>query len=84
MHYEIPEGETLTEAVVFAVSSLQNRDPTDIPPLADTLDPDALERLFVPDNGRTDGNEIYLSFVYCGSRVTIRDSTVVEVLPIQV
>jgi len=84
MIYEISERETITEAVVLAVSSLQQRDPTDVPPLTDTLDPDALEALFTRDDATTNGDEIYLSFVYCNSRVTIRDATAVEVLPIQV
>ncbi|WP_324663077.1 HalOD1 output domain-containing protein [Haloarcula sediminis] len=59
----------MTVAVVEAVSSFENCDPTDLPPLYDTLDADALDALFETDGGRG----CTVSFPFSDSHVTIEN-----------
>lgn len=80
MEYEIESEESVSQAVVRAVSAATGSDPTSIRPLADVLDPDALDALFAPrGNGQQRiGGE--LSFVYNECRVTVQNG---EYLSIQ-
>lgn len=71
MDYEIDAEESVSEAVIFAVSAVEGCDPVALRPLADVVDPDALNVLFQPraeDVPRTGGD---LSFVYSHCRVTV-------------
>ena len=71
MEYEIGPNESASTAIVRAVSAVEGRKPDSLRPLADVLDPDALDALFESrSNGqpRTGG---CLSFVYSGCRVSI-------------
>lgn len=71
MEYEIGSNESVSTAVVRAVSAVEGRDPSMLPPLADILDPDALDTLFTPRfNGtaRTGGR---LSFIYSTCSITV-------------
>lgn len=71
MEYEIEPNESVSTAVVRAVSAVEGRDPSSLQPLAYVLDPDALDTIFeTRSNGkpRTGGS---LSFVYSNCRVTI-------------
>lgn len=63
--------ESVSTAVVRVVSAVRGRDPDSLRPLADVVDPGALDTLFGPRyNGapRTGGR---LSFVYSECRITI-------------
>ena len=71
MEYEIGPDESVSTAVVRAVSAVEGREPSSLRPLSDVLDPDALDALFEPrSNGRprTGGQ---LSFIYSDCVVTI-------------
>jgi hypothetical protein len=71
VEYEIGPGESVSTAVVRAVSAVEGREPCALRPLAEVVDPAALDSLFDPrDDGapRTGGR---LSFVYNGCYVTI-------------
>lgn len=71
MEYEIGPDESVSVAVVRAVSAVEDRDPMSLRPLTEVLDPDALDSLFGPrGNGdpRPGGS---LSFVYSECRVTV-------------
>lgn len=71
MEYEITDTESVSGAVVCAVSAITGREPSSLPLLADALDPDALDALFdTRPNGepRTGG---HLSFMYGGCRITL-------------
>lgn len=56
----------LSEAIVTAVAEREDAAPTEVPPLYDTIDPDALDRLF---DGRRPGE---VTFEYAGYEVTVR------------
>ena len=71
MESEIGVHESVSTAIVRAVSAVEGREPRRLRPLADVFDPDALDALFDSrPNGepRTGGR---LSFVYSNCRVTI-------------
>lgn len=71
MEYEIGAGESVSTAVIRAVSAVEGRDPRSLRPFADVLDPDSLDALF---DSRCDGTPRVggsLSFVYSRCRITI-------------
>ena len=71
MEYEIGADESVSTAVVRAVSAVEGRVPHSLRPLSDVLDPDALDALFEPrSNGRARiGGQ--LSFIYSNCVITI-------------
>lgn len=81
-----PAGEPISEAILEAVSVATDRPlvPTDtgpsLPPLFDTIDPEALDRLV--DHAETRGTDFSLSFEYDGCQVTVSlDEIVIEPHP---
>lgn len=58
-------------AVVEAVAALTDRAVTDLPPLGESVDSDALDAL-VTDRGRPSGDDTVVRFHYDGARVTVR------------
>ncbi|MFD1646843.1 HalOD1 output domain-containing protein [Haloarchaeobius litoreus] len=71
MEYEIDRDEPVSRAVVRAVSAVEGRDPCSLRPLAEIVDPDALDRLFEPQHDGTPRTGGRLSFVYHGQRITV-------------
>lgn len=67
-HADDPEAGLATD-VVLAVAELSESDPTELPPLSDVIDADALDRLFGPGHSG-DGSD-RVSFNYHGYRVTV-------------
>lgn len=58
-HHDWTSGEPLSTAIVDAIATLSDGDPTHVPLLYDRLDPDALDALFRPrERGatRSDGH----------------------------
>lgn len=66
--------------VVMAVAAVLDRDVTELDPLDDTVDPDALDALFVPKPDGTDraGGEISFAFGACTVTVASRGEIVVD------
>jgi hypothetical protein len=60
---------------VLSVAAIENVEPTELPPLASTVDPDALDSLFV------EGVSGCISFSYAGYDVTIRAGGRLEIVP---
>lgn len=66
----------ISMTVVEAVADAEGIDPVALPsPLADAIDPDALDTLFRDGSGR-------VSFDYCGYRVTVDTDKAVDVTPL--
>ena len=61
----IESDATASEAVVATVADRADADPTDLPPLYDAIDPDALDAIF------RDGRPGRVSFEYAGYEVTV-------------
>jgi hypothetical protein len=83
MEYEIGGNEPVSTAVVNAVSAVDGRHPTSLPPLTHVLDPDALDVLFAPrSNGelRPGG---HVSFVYATCRVSVDNGEYVTIDPLE-
>lgn len=70
-------GELPSERVIEAVAAYSNTPPEELPPLYNTLDPDALDVLFPSDgmNGRVD-------FSYANYKVTLRSDKEIELSPV--
>ncbi|WP_336339356.1 HalOD1 output domain-containing protein [Haloarcula brevis] len=68
--------ESITDVLVRAVSTANDCDPLDLPPLAETVDGDVLEALFpAPDNDLT------VSFEFAGKDVVVQSPATVYVQP---
>jgi len=81
MEYTITPGTSVTVAVVQAVSSFENTNPTDLPPLREVLDPDALDALFATDGDGSSDRDGEISFVFSDSHVTVANGEQVTVKP---
>lgn len=79
MEYEIGPNEKISLAVVRAVSTVVDRDASDLRPLTEILDTDALDALFSPqiDGMIRTGGEV--SFVYSGCRVSVQNGEYITV-----
>jgi hypothetical protein len=71
MEYDIGRDESVSQAVVRAVSAVEGRKPDSLPPLANVLNTDALDALFDarPDGAARTGGRV--SFVYSNCRLAI-------------
>ncbi|ELZ65992.1 hypothetical protein C5B91_09235 [Haloferax sp. Atlit-10N] len=71
MEYEIGPDESVSTAVVRAVSAVEGCEPCALRPLADVIDPAALDSLFGPQYDGTPRTGGRLSFVYDECCITI-------------
>ena len=71
MEYEIGPDESVSAAVVRAVSAVEGREPCSLRPLADVVDPTALDSLFDPQSDGTPRTGGRLSFVYNDCCITV-------------
>lgn len=82
MEYEIGVNESVSTAVVRAVSAVEGRKPSHIPSLTHVLDPDALDALFDSrPNGvpRTGGR---VAFVYINYHITVDNGEYLTIRPL--
>lgn len=64
---------TPVSAIVTAIAELNECDPLDLPPLIESVDPGALNRLF----SSTTNNAIHrLAFSYCGYEVIVQQTEI--------
>ena len=84
VEYEIGVNESVSTAVVRAVSAVEGREPRLIPPLPHVLDPDALDALFDtrPNGGSRIGGR--LAFVYSNCYVTVDNGEYLTVRPLDI
>lgn len=75
MHKEIWDGtEPMSYAVVRAVAEATDRCPDELPTLAETINPDAIDDLFQPPIERAMPPDLDLSFTYAGVKVRLLGS----------
>ncbi|MFC5368746.1 HalOD1 output domain-containing protein [Salinirubrum litoreum] len=69
------EIDSIPYAIVELVAALEDRQPTEVVPLGEYVDTDALERLFEPSarNGHPVGT---VKFEYAGYTVTVHDGRI--------
>jgi len=82
MRREIGPEESIGVAVAFAVSAAERRPPESLPPLADTLDPDALNALFGGRTGDPERGAVRVSFPLSDSLVTVEGGARITVEPL--
>lgn len=83
VEYEIESNESVSTAVVCAVSAVEGREPASLRPLTHVLEPDALDTLFGSRSSgepRTGGR---LSFIYSRCRVTVDNDEYLTVQPLE-
>lgn len=71
-------GVSLTAKVVLKVAERENVEPADLPPLADVINPDALDVLFDTINN-PNVTDAHLSFNYLGHTVHVYGDCSVEI-----
>lgn len=71
------DDETPSDVVVTVVAVLRDEDPTDLPPLGEAVDPDALDRMF----DRDADSEVRVGFAFAGYDVLARADGRVRVEP---
>lgn len=64
--YELAPDETASEGIFNAVASVEDCDRVDLPPLAETTDPDAVDALLDKGSGRKQ-----FTLTYCGYVLTV-------------
>lgn len=82
MEYEIEEEETVSMAILRAVSAVEGCDPLSLKPLADVVDTDALDALFASRYCGTSRSGGRLSFVYSNCRITVEDGERLTLRPL--
>ena len=82
MEYEVVKNESVSTAVVRAVSAVDGREPSSLPLLSDVVDPDALNRLFGPTFANEPRPGGLLRFVYDRCFATVENGEYVTVEPI--
>jgi hypothetical protein len=83
MEYEVGDDESLSTAVVNAVSAVDGRTPESLPLLCRVVDPDALDRLFAPSFTGEPRSGGRLRFIYDYCYVTIDDGEYLTVKPLE-
>lgn len=72
---------SVSTRVLLAIEEVDGRDATNLPLLADNIDPDALDTLFDPDAGRPP-ETLEVSFTYGGYHVRVQGAETVTVEPL--
>lgn len=83
MESEIGENESMSTAVLRAVSAVTGRKPGSLQPLADVINPDALDALFEPWSDDVPRTGRRLSFNYSSCRVTIDNGEFLAIEPFE-
>ena len=69
---QIDQSERMVSAIVFGVAACTDREVTDLPPLYDVVDPEALEQVFTsPLGSRRRSNDERIVFTYAGCEIVI-------------
>ncbi|GCF16004.1 hypothetical protein Harman_39390 [Haloarcula mannanilytica] len=71
MTREIESSESVSEAVVEAVSEVEDCPPRSLPPLYNTVNPEALDKLFNRTNNAVTERTGHFTFQYSDSIVTV-------------
>ena len=78
---ETPSTESISTTVVTAVAAVKDVDPTDLPPLYDAIDPDALNQLFRSHHQHDAAAMGQVEFTFADCTVVIDGENQVTVTP---
>jgi len=65
------DGESMSTAIALELAAALEQQPTELPPLAETIDTDAIDRLF-----RNSDADIELTFSHADRRIFVSDAGV--------
>lgn len=71
--------QSITTAIVTTIADCEEVAPTDLPPLYDRINTDALDKLIAHRNAERASGETQVSFHYYGYEVTVTDDRRVHV-----
>ncbi|AXR78200.1 HalOD1 output domain-containing protein [Natrarchaeobaculum sulfurireducens] len=78
IEYEFSENKTATAAIIDTVAAVTGTRPTELPPLYDAVDPEALDSLFESFEQRS-SETLRVEFSYHGMTVVVRDGLEVSI-----
>lgn len=78
--YEVDAAERVSSSVVAAVAAVSNADPLDLEPLANHVDPEALDALFADMLDGTERAAGTVTFPYSGYEITVSNDGLVTVV----
>jgi hypothetical protein len=77
-----PSTDSASEELIKAVARLNDADPTELPLLADFIDPEALDALFRPrEDGTPRGTDGQVEFTYNAYHVTVDSRGMINLSP---
>lgn len=77
VQYTCSEDDRISHTIIAAVAEASNSDPSELDPLYEYIDPDALNSLFqLHSSSETDQNDVYLEFTYLTYRVAVTANSV--------
>lgn len=74
-------SETVCQAVVSMVSAISKTNPTELPPLGETIDPDALGAVLYSSPSNQSQGDVHVTFWYADYEVTVHSYGIVAVRP---
>lgn len=74
--------ESLVERVLEAIATSENVPTTELPPLFDVVDPDALSTIFASPSGGPDRSQGTVTFPYTGYQVTLDADGSIDIEPV--
>lgn len=78
--YEVADDQSLSEGVVAAVAAVSNTDPATMDPLAEAIDPDALDALFADQYDGTARSGGRTRFSFFGHELVVTGDGLVSVV----
>lgn len=82
VYYDDQTSEPVSTVVVKAVAVLTDTPPTELDPLYEVLDPDALNQLYATDEQPAHRQvDSHIAFAYNGCQVTVFWTGLIEIVP---
>ncbi|ODR79411.1 hypothetical protein BG842_06945 [Haladaptatus sp. W1] len=79
---ENTDNESISTVIAETIATHKGIDPADLEPLYKTIDPDALDALFAPQNDGTARTTGQITFTHAGYETTVKSDRTVTVEPI--
>lgn len=70
------EEESITHAVVEAVATVSDTEVEEMPPLYNSVETEALDRLLIPKINGSPRTNVLVQFTYCGTDVAVNGKTI--------
>ncbi|WP_170977357.1 HalOD1 output domain-containing protein [Halorussus salinisoli] len=81
LHHDWRDDESVTTAVIMGVAAITNTPPTDLGPVFEMIDPDALNNLFHPPTSGSSRDDGWVSFCLNDCAVRVYATGEIEITP---